>query len=135
MVSEKNFKNYVKCCPIEAAFVHIGKKWAINIIRDLFMGKKRFKEFLEVNKNLSGKVLSQRLKELEKEGIIKKKIVSKTPLRAEYELTPKGRNLEKVLYEVIVYAMKNCSKEVFKKCPKMDEAMCSRIAKQSLRMK
>ena len=89
-----NFKSGIKHCPIETAFEHIGRKWAINILRDLFLGKKRFREFLETNPELSGKVLSQRLKELEKDDLIKKKIVSKTPLKAEYELTMRGKNLD-----------------------------------------
>ena len=43
----EDFKSGMKNCPIETAFEHMGKKWAINIIRDMFFGKKRFKEFLE----------------------------------------------------------------------------------------
>jgi DNA-binding HxlR family transcriptional regulator len=110
----EDFKVGIKHCPIETAFERIGKKWAINVLRDLFLGKKRFREFLEANPELSGKVLSERLKELEEEDLIKKKIVSKTPLKAEYELTEKGKNLDKVLYEIIMFSMKNYSKEVFK---------------------
>ena len=126
------FKSGIKHCPIETAFEHIGRKWAINIIRDMFLGKKRFREFLESNPELSGKVLSQRLKELEDDGLIKKKIVSKTPLKAEYELTEKGKNLDKVLYEIIMYSMKNYSNEVFKNPSKFDEKICSIITKKSL---
>ena len=128
----EDFKSGIKHCPIETAFEHIGRKWAINIIRDMFLGKKKFREFLEENPELSGKVLSQRLKELEDDGLIKKKIVSKTPLKAEYELTDKGKNLDKVLYEVIMYSMKNYSNEVFKNPSKFDEKTCSIITKKSL---
>ena len=123
----EDFKSGIKHCPIEAAFERIGKKWAINILRDLFLGKKRFREFLEVNPELSGKVLSQRLKELEDDELIKKKIVSKTPLKAEYGLTDKGKNLDKVLYEIIMYSMKNYSNEVFKNPSKFDEGVCSLV--------
>lgn len=135
MVSEINFKEGIKHCPVETAFEHIGKKWAINIIRDMFIGKKRFKEFLEENPELSGKVLSQRLRELENEGLIAKKIVSKTPLKAEYELTDKGRNLDKVLYEIVMFSMKNYSNEVFKNPSEFNERMGSIIAKKTLRIK
>ena len=128
----EDFKSGVKHCPIETAFEHVGRKWAINIIRDMFIGKKKFREFLEANPELSGKVLSQRLKELENDGLIRKKIVSKTPLKAEYELTDKGKNLDKVLYEVIMYSMKNYSNEVFKNPSKFDEKTCSIITKNSL---
>ena len=131
-ISVEEFVKGIKNCPIETAFRHIGKKWAINIIRDLFLGKKKFVEFLETNKELSGKVLSQRLKELEQDGIVRKKIVSKTPLKAEYELTEKGKNLDKVLYEIIMFSMKNYSKEVFQNPSQFDEKTCSIITKKSL---
>ena len=129
------FKAGIKHCPIETAFERIGKKWAINILRDLFLGKKRFREFLEANPELSGKVLSQRMKELEDDGLIKKIIVSKTPLKAEYKLTNKGKNLDKVLYEIIMYSMKNYSNEVFKNPSKFDERACSLLSKKSLGIK
>ena len=141
MVSEmqtknlEDFKNGVKHCPIETAFERIGRKWSINILRDLFLGKKRFGEFLEANPELSGKVLSQRLRELEKENLIKKIIVSKTPLKAEYELTERGKNLDKVLYEIIMFSMKNYSKVVFQNPSQFDEEICSVMAKKSLKIK
>ena len=128
----KDFKAGIKHCPIETAFEHIGRKWAINILRDLFLGKKRFREFLEANPELSGKVLSERLKELEKDGLIKKKIVSKTPLKAEYELTERGKDLDKALYEIIMFSMKNYSKEVFQNPSQFNEKACSIITKKSL---
>ena len=128
----KDFKAGIKHCPIETAFERIGRKWAINILRDLFLGKKRFREFLEANPELSGKVLSERLKELEKDNLVKKKIVSKTPLKAEYELTERGNNLDKVLYEIIMFSMKNYSKEVFQNPSQFNEKTCSIITKKSL---
>lgn len=131
MVSEINFKEGIKHCPIEIAFEHIGKKWAINIVRDMFFGKKRFKEFLEGNPELSGKVLSQRLRELENDGLIKKKIVSKTPLKAEYELTDKGKNLDRVLYEIVMYSMKNYSNQVLKNPSNLNEELCSIVTKKT----
>lgn len=130
----ENFQSEIKRCPIETAFEYIGKKWVIVILRDIFLGKKRFKEFLERNPELSGKVLSQRLKELEKTGLIKKKIVSKTPLKAEYELTQKGKNLDKVLYEINMFSMENYSNEVFKNPSKFDQKTCSIIVKKSLQI-
>ena len=134
-ISVQEFVKGIKNCPIETAFQHIGRKWAINIIRDMFNGKKKFREFLETNPELSGKVLSQRLKELEDDGLIRKKIVSKTPLKAEYELTDKGKNLDKVLYEIIMYSMKNYSNEVFKNPSKFDERVCSLVSKKTLGIK
>ena len=133
--AEADFLKGIKNCPIETAFEFIGKKWAILILRDLFRGKRKFREFLEANPELSGKVLSQRLKELEEDGLIKKKIVSKTPLKAKYKLTEKGNNLDRVLYEIIMYSMKNYTKTVFQDPSKFDEHTCSTIVKNSLTMK
>ncbi len=131
----ENFQREIKRCPIETAFEYIGKKWAIVILRDMFLGKKRFKEFLNGNKELSGKVLSQRLRELENAGLIKKKIVSRTPLKAEYELTQKGKNLDKVLYEINMFSMANYSKDVFHNPSAYNEKTCNIIVKKSLGMK
>ena len=128
----EDFKAGIKHCPIETAFERIGKKWAINILRDLFLGKKRFREFLEANPELSGKVLSERLRELEKDNLIKKKIVSKTPLKAEYELTARGKNLDKVMYEIIMFSMKNYSKQVFQNPSQFNKKTCSLIIRKSL---
>ncbi|MAF36049.1 transcriptional regulator [archaeon] len=106
----------IKACPIDTALRYIGKKWSIQIIRDLFMGKKRFKDFLNSNPGLSTKVLSTRLKELESLEIINKDVTSGDTVQISYVLTSKGRRLNKVLYELIVFSMHECPKEVFGKC-------------------
>lgn len=53
-------------CPINKAVELFNKKWTIQLIRDMFFGKKQFKDFQEDKPNLSNKVLSQRLKEWKK---------------------------------------------------------------------
>lgn len=113
----------IKCCPVETAVKYIGKKWTIHIIRDMFMGKKHFSEFLEANPNLSTKMLSQRLKELEGHNVIEKKIVSTSPVTIEYHLTKKGKALNKVLYELVMFSFSECKDEVVKsgcKCSKRE---------------
>ena len=80
------------------------RRWTIFILKDMFLGAKRFNDFLKMNPHISGKVLSDQLKNLEKYGFIEKIIVSKTPLRAEYVLTEKGRGLNKMLYELMAFA-------------------------------
>lgn len=99
-------------CPIEKTMGYVGKKWSINIIRDLFMGRKRFKDFLEANPELSTKMLSARLKELEQHGVIHKDIVSTSPVLIEYELTAKGRSLNQILYALSVYGIEHYGKEL-----------------------
>ena len=101
-----------KSCPIEVALKYVGKKWSIDLIKNLFYGMSHFNEFLEANPKLSAKMLSQRLKDLEKNGLVEKKVVSVTPLSIEYHLTDKGRALNKVVYELAVFAMTACESEV-----------------------
>ena len=69
----KNKNGCKDYCPVSKALMLVGKKWSIEIIRDMFFGKKRFKEFKEGNPNLSNKVLSDCLKNLENNGLVEKK--------------------------------------------------------------
>lgn len=88
-------------------FEELAKKWSITIIKDIFLGCKTFSDFLEVNENLSNKVLSDQLKRLEELGFIKKIVVSTTPLKANYELTKMGRSLNRFVYEKIMFGLNN----------------------------
>ena len=88
----------------EEVFDALLRKWSILILKDLFMGAKTFNDFLKMNDRISGKVLSDQLKNLEKHGYINKVVVSTTPLKAEYRLTELGQALNKVLYEMCVFA-------------------------------
>ena len=88
-----------------AIFNELSRKWAIVLIKDLFLGCKKFNDFLELNPNLSNKVLSDQLKRLIEFGYIAKKVVSITPLMAEYELTKMGRDLNKLIYEQFNFAI------------------------------
>lgn len=96
-------------CPVNKALVFIGKKWSIEIIRDMFFGKKRFKEFKEGKPNLSNKVLSECLKNLENNGVIEKRIVNSTPISTEYYLTKRGKALNQIIYEMAVFALEECN--------------------------
>ena len=100
-------------CPVNKALVFISKKWSIEIIRDMFFGKKRFKEFKEGNPNLSNKVLSDCLKNLENNRLIKKEIVNSTPVSTEYHLTERGKALNRVIYELAVFALEDCNDKDF----------------------
>ena len=114
----ENMKN----CPIEVTLNIIGKKWSIQIIRDLFKGKTRFTEFLETNPQLSTKMLSLRLKDLQKSGLIKKRIKSTTPVLIEYFLTQKGKNLNRILFQLAEFSLKNYSNDVYYNKPKSLES-------------
>ncbi len=114
----ENMKN----CPIEVALKFVGKKWSIQIIRDLFKGKKRFTEFLDSNPQMSTKMLSLRLKELQNSGLIKKTVISDTPVMIKYSLTQKGKNLNRVLFQLAEFSLRNYPNEVYNKKSKSIES-------------
>lgn len=104
----------LKSCPIETTFKIIGKKWAVLIIREMFRGTTQFNRFLESIGSITPKVLTERLRELEKLGIIKRRIVSEYPIRVEYEMTDLGKEFEPVLLAAASFSMRNMPKIVFK---------------------
>ena len=107
------YKFGFKRCPLEVSADIIGRKWTIQIMRDLFMERKRFSDYLEWNPGLSSKVLSTRLRELQERGLIEKRVVSVTPLRVEYHLTEKGIALGGVLFHVALFSINHDRKEVY----------------------
>lgn len=75
----------------------IGSKWTILILRDLCEGTKRFGELQRSLEGISPKTLSLRLQQLEKDGIVVKKIFPEVPLHVEYSLTEKGKSLKQII--------------------------------------
>lgn len=94
---------------IDDTLGYLRKKWNIQIIKGFFCGCKHFKDFLEHHPTLSSKVLAERLKELEAEGIIEKKSVNST--QTEYCLTEKGLRLNKIIYEMFDFALDEVLKD------------------------
>lgn len=85
-----------KNCGVETTIKIISKKWTMDIIHHLFDEKKRFKELERTMAGISTKTLSERLKELEKEKIVKRVAFAEVPLHVEYSLTEKGRSLRDI---------------------------------------
>ncbi|MEW6603342.1 MAG: helix-turn-helix domain-containing protein [Thermoproteota archaeon] len=104
----------LKSCPIETTFKIIGKKWVVLIIREMFRGTNQFNRLLENIEGITPKVLTERLRELQKLGIIKRTIVSEYPIKVEYELTELGREFEPVLLAAGSFAMRYMPEEVFR---------------------
>ena len=85
-------------CPIEATLGLIGNKWKILILRELFRGGiKRFSQLSKSIDGISHKVLSQHLKQMQKDGLIVRKAYPEVPPRVEYSLTKLGRSLRSVM--------------------------------------
>ncbi len=87
----------VQVCPLARSLSVVGDAWMLLVLRDLFNGKKRFNEILISLDGISPNVLSARLKALEEEQVVERVIYSDRPLRAEYLLTDKGRQLGPIL--------------------------------------
>ena len=92
-------------CPVDRTLNLINKKWSVQIIRDLFFGKKHFKEFKEDKPKLSNKVLSNCLKELEENGLVEKKVINTTPVTTEYYLTEYGKSMNRIIYELAMFTL------------------------------
>lgn len=89
--------DYSRMCPkYESAAELLGKKWTGLIVRVLMGGPKRFKDIKEQIPDMSDKMLTDRMKELESLGIVKRTVYPEMPVRIEYDLTEKGRDLEEV---------------------------------------
>ena len=84
-------------CPIETTLKLLNRKWTIVLIRDMFQGKKQFREFSRIE-GLSNTVLSDTLKDMEAKGLIIKN-------DSEYHLTHKGLRLNRILYEMASYGL------------------------------
>ncbi len=85
-------------CPVARTLDVIGERWAILILRDLFLqGPRKFQDFESSLAGISPNTLSARLKRLEEAGIISRRFYEEHPPRAEYLLTTKGRELGPVM--------------------------------------
>ena len=92
------------CPKFERTFSLIGKRWTGLIIRILMDGKCRFVDMEAMIPNLSGRMLAERLRELEREGIITRTVYQSMPIKIEYELTEKGLSLAQALDKVQEWA-------------------------------
>ena len=99
-------EKYHMCPKFENAFELLGKRWTGLIIRTLLSGKKRFTDIAEAIPKMSARMLTERFKELEKEGIVVRKVYPEVPVRIEYELTEKGAELQSAMDEIQKWAEK-----------------------------
>lgn len=96
MSEQKNTKE-LPDCPVETTLTLIGDKWKVLILRDLLTGTKRFGELKRSVSNVSQKVLTAQLRDLEESGLLTRKVYAEVPPRVEYSLTELGRSLRPIL--------------------------------------
>ncbi len=100
MTIKRKYDKLPDYCQFEKNINILKNKWTIYIIRDIIIGKKYFSEFKEDKPELSNKILTQRLKELENNRIINK---TTSENETYYTLTDKGRRLQNIIYELAVF--------------------------------
>lgn len=84
-------------CPVETTLLLIGDKWKVLILRDLMDGTKRFGELKRSVGNISQKVLTSQLRDMEECGLVNREVFPEVPPRVEYSLTELGFSLKPIL--------------------------------------
>lgn len=112
----------VLCPRFHYAVELIGRRWTGAILQALLLGATRYSDITHAVPGLSDRLLSERLRELEAEGIVERTVIPEMPVRIEYHLTDKGRSLEAVLASVSHWA------ETWIESP-VAEAHCDEVAK------
>ena len=95
--SEAKKKDQLPTCPVETTLTLIGDKWKVLILRDLMPGTRRFGELRKSVGDVSQKVLTAQLRDMEKSGLVHREVYAEVPPRVEYSLTPLGRSLKPIL--------------------------------------
>ncbi|HVL82405.1 MAG TPA: helix-turn-helix domain-containing protein [Actinomycetota bacterium] len=90
----------VFCDRFQSAIEIIGRRWTGAILRALMGGATRFGELRTQIPGMSDRLLSERLKELEAEGLVRREVIADTPVRIEYHLTERGQALDGVVREI-----------------------------------
>ena len=84
-------------CPVETTLTLISNKWKVLILRDLLPGTKRFGELKKSIGEVSQKVLTAQLREMEQSGLLTRTVYPEVPPRVEYALTELGYSLKPIL--------------------------------------
>jgi len=92
------------CKRYEQAIQLLGKRWTGLILDTMLEGPQRFCEMTAIVEGLSDRVLSDRLRELESEGVVERIVYPQIPVRVEYRLTAKGRDLRPVVQAIHQWA-------------------------------
>lgn len=84
-------------CPVETTLLMISDKWKVLILRDLLNGTMRFSELRRSVGNISQKVLTANLRQMERDGLVHREVYPEVPPRVEYSLTETGESLRPII--------------------------------------
>ena len=90
-------KEELPFCPVATTVDLIGNKWKLLIMRELLKGTKRFNEIHRLVDGISQKVLTENLRKMENDGIVKREVFPEVPPRVEYSLTDLGDSLRPII--------------------------------------
>ena len=94
-------------CPVEITLKVIGGRWKMLILRELFKGVRRFSELQKAISGVTQKMLTQQLREMERQGIVSRKVYAQVPPKVEYSLTPLGESLKPVIESMNEWGVKH----------------------------
>ncbi|MBR1540052.1 MAG: helix-turn-helix transcriptional regulator [Clostridia bacterium] len=94
-------KKELPACPVELTMGLIDNKWKVIIVRDLLTGTKRFGELKKSVTGITQKVLTNNLRQMEQDGLVKRKVYPEVPPRVEYSLTETGLSLKPILDSMV----------------------------------
>jgi DNA-binding HxlR family transcriptional regulator len=95
-------------CPVACALDIVGDRWTLLVIRDLIAGKTRYGDFLTSAEKIPTNILAERLRRLEREGLIVRVPYSTRPPRMEYHLTSQGRELGGAVDALARWGLTHC---------------------------
>ncbi len=90
-------RSYHDLCPIARALDVVGERWALLVVRELLLGPQRFSDLRGALPGVSSNLLTDRLRELETRGVVRRRVLPPPAGSSIYELTDRGRQLEAVL--------------------------------------
>ena len=96
-MTDKKMHRDLPACPVETTLSLIGNKWKVLILRDLMEGTRRFGQLKKSVGDISQKVLTAQLRDMEESGLVDRKVYAEVPPRVEYSLTELGLSLKPVL--------------------------------------
>jgi DNA-binding HxlR family transcriptional regulator len=92
-------------CPADETLRLLAGRWKVPILWELFRGKRRFSELRRLlGAGCGQKVLTQQLREMERDGLVRRKIYAQVPPKVEYSLTPAGKSLKPVVDAMVKWA-------------------------------
>ena len=104
MMTTKPAQPFRSGCPIASTLDLVGDKWTLVLVRDMINGKERFGEFLESPERIPTNILANRLRDMERDGLVIREPYSSRPPRFSYRLTARGESLLPVLQSVCRWA-------------------------------